>query len=172
MFRLSKNTSFERERYRSGKQEETRSDGTWTTGTDQWTAEWNVNWTNRTCCWKKDHASAWMAFSTTKKLRLLFEWDGPFKIELRRFDENDNKTEFRLILDVDQTIELLKLLPILVELYRAALLDDEPINVKYCLGKTSFARINYEILCLDMRRFYIRRGETELHPTKKGIALN
>ena len=120
----------------------------------------------------KDHASTWMALSTTKKLRLLFERDGPFKIELRRFDENDNKTEFGLILDVGQTTELLKLLPILVELYRAALLDDEPINVKYCLGKTSFVRINYEILCLDIRRFYIRRGETELRPTKKGIALN
>ena len=119
-----------------------------------------------------DLASTWMDLSTTKKLRLLFEKDGPFKIELRRFDENENKTEFGLILDVDQTTELLKLLPSLVESYRAALFDDEPVNIKYCLGKTSFARINYEILCLDIRRFYIRRGETELRPTKKGMALN
>ena len=119
-----------------------------------------------------DHASTWMDLSATKKLRLLFEKDGPFKIELRRFDENENKTEFGLILDVDQTTELLKLLPLFVESYRAALFDDEPVNIKYCLGKTSFARINYEILCLDIRRFYIRRGETELLPTKKGMALN
>ena len=59
-----------------------------------------------------------------------------------------------------------------VELYRAALLDDELIDIKYCLEKTSFARINYEILCLDIRRFYICRGETKLRPTKKGVALN
>ena len=60
----------------------------------------------------------------------------------------------------------------LVELNRAALLDDEPINIKYFFEKTSFARINHEILCLDIKRFDIRRGETELRPKKKRIALN
>ena len=49
--------------------------------------------------------------------------------------------------------------------------EGKDVHFKYHLGRNNFVQVNRGFKVVDVRQFWLPEGKTEIHPTRRGIAI-
>ena len=108
--------------------------------------------------------------SNSKKMLCYLNKHQQFRLDIRRYGDNGERTEKGVSLDLNQFRKLYELLDNIEEAYLDCLNRGEQIEIKHELGCMIYVTLSYQCPCVDLRAHFIK--DNVLLPTKRGCALN
>ena len=98
-------------------------------------------------------------------------FEGEFRLNLRKLNENGNATIAGIVLDKAQFESFASFLPQLEEKLEDTIRGNTT-NFKKDIGGNAMIKVNDDYGCIDVRHYYFDRNDSSRKPIKRGVTFN